>query len=65
MKCHGLYLIADFENFSPDTLKMADICCYGIRYGKCELMRGKCAKETNFSSSYLNLIKQWVELLHS
>jgi len=23
MKCHRLYLIADFENFSPDTLKMA------------------------------------------
>jgi len=21
MKCHGSYLIADFENFSPDTLK--------------------------------------------
>jgi len=28
MKCHRLYLIADFENFSLDTLKMADICCY-------------------------------------
>jgi len=24
------------KNFSPDTLKMADICCYGVRYGKCE-----------------------------
>jgi len=31
-----LYLIADFEDFSPDTLKRADICCYGVRYGKCE-----------------------------
>jgi len=30
MKCHRLYLIADFGNFSPDTLKMADICCYGV-----------------------------------
>jgi len=36
MKCHRLYLIADFENFSPDTLKMADICCYGVQSGKCE-----------------------------
>jgi len=36
MKYHRSYLIADFENFSPDTLKMADILCYGLRYGKCE-----------------------------
>jgi len=33
MKCHKSYLIANFENFSPDTLKMADICCYGVWYG--------------------------------
>jgi len=25
MKCHRSYLIADFENFSPGTLKMADM----------------------------------------
>jgi len=25
MKCHILYLIADFENFSPDTLKLASV----------------------------------------
>jgi len=28
MMCHRSYPIADFENFSPDTLKMADILCY-------------------------------------
>jgi len=37
--------IADFENFSPDTLKMADICCYGVRYGKCEWgVRAMCER---------------------
>jgi len=36
MKCHISYLIADFENFSPDTLKMANILCCDVRYGKCE-----------------------------
>jgi len=36
MKCHRLYVVADFENLSSDTLKMADISCYGLRYGKCE-----------------------------
>jgi len=36
MKYHILYPIAGFENFSSGTLKMADFCCYGIRYGKCE-----------------------------
>jgi len=39
MKGHRLYLIADFENLSPDTLNMADICCYGVRYGKCRATR--------------------------
>jgi len=36
MKCHRSYLIADFENFSPDTLKTAGILRYDVRYGKCE-----------------------------
>jgi len=31
MECHRLYLIADFENFSPETLKMADVLRYGLR----------------------------------
>jgi len=33
MKCLIYYVIADFVNFSSDTLKMADILHYGIRYG--------------------------------
>jgi len=31
-----IYILANFENFSPDTLKMADILRYAVRYGKCE-----------------------------
>jgi len=30
MRCHRLYLIPDFKNFSPDTLKIADILRYGL-----------------------------------
>jgi len=40
MKCHRLYLIADFENFSPDALNIAEICCYGVRYGKVSVNEG-------------------------
>jgi len=34
MKWHILYPIADFENYSLDTLKIADILLYFLRYGK-------------------------------
>jgi len=34
MKCYRSYPIADFENFRPDTLKMADILCYDLQYRK-------------------------------
>jgi len=39
MKCHRSYLIADFENFSPDTLKIGDILRYGILYGNISIFR--------------------------
>jgi len=40
MKCHRLYLIADFENFSPPPpprrIKNGWYFTYGLQYGKCE-----------------------------
>jgi len=33
MKCLVYYLIPNFVNFSPDTLKIADILHLGVRYG--------------------------------
>jgi len=41
MRGHKLYPIANFENFSPDTLKMAVSVHYGLRYGKVCLGRYK------------------------
>jgi len=40
MKCHRLYLIADFENVSPDTLKMADILRHAVRYDTVSVNEG-------------------------
>jgi len=34
MKCHRSYPIVHLENFSPDTIKMADILLYNLRCGK-------------------------------
>jgi len=49
MRCHRLYPIVHFKNFSQDTLKMAGILRYSLRCGKVCLGGKYFAIATEFS----------------